>query len=146
MNINNNILSNRTELIDLLNADLQIEYAAMIQYVNHSAVMKGAAYLKIAEETRKHAEEEFGHAKILADYINYLGGIPTIEIGLVKIADDNDSMLELDIEAERTSIARYTIRIEQARSVEEFALVHKLKEIISEEQEHELDFMTALGI
>ena len=136
----------KNNLIDLLNEDLKLEYAAMIQYVNHSAIMKNAAYLKIAEETRKHADEEFGHAKTIADYINYLGGEPTIEIGAVHIADDNSAMLQLDLEAERTAIARYTIRITQAEELHEFALKQKLLEIIAEEQEHALDFMTALGI
>ena len=40
------------ELIKLLNCDLELEYAAAIQYINHAAVMKGAAYGDIIKEIK----------------------------------------------------------------------------------------------
>lgn len=133
-------------LVDALNKDLEFEYAAAIQYVNHSAMLKTAPYLHIAEELRKHADEEFGHAKILADLINYYGGIPSVGIEAVKTSDDNDGMLRLNLESEQTAISRYTERIKQATEADEFALVEKLQGIIADEQEHKLDLMTALGV
>ena len=59
------------KLIDLLNMDLELEYAAAIQYINHAAVMTGAAYGDITKELKIHANEEISHAMILSDQINY---------------------------------------------------------------------------
>ena len=55
------------KLTDLLNMDLELEYSAAIQYINHSAVMTGAAYGDIIKELKIHANEEVIHAMILAD-------------------------------------------------------------------------------
>jgi len=40
----------RKQLIDGLNEDLSREYQAIISYVNYSQVLKGAAYMNIADE------------------------------------------------------------------------------------------------
>lgn len=134
------------DLIDLLNGDLSLEYSAAIQYYQHSAVMKGAGYIAIASDMRTHADEEIGHAKTLNDFINYLGGVPAVEVGEIRLADDNDSMLALNLESERSATVRYTERIQQATELQLFALVEKLQSIIADEQDHELALMTALGM
>jgi bacterioferritin len=128
-----------------LNADLSLEYAAAIQYYNHSAVLRGAAYIAIANDLRSHADEEIGHAKTLADFINYLGGSPALSSSEAKTADQNDLMLYQDLASERTAIVRYTERIQQAQELNMFPLVQKLLNIIADEQDHELAVITALG-
>jgi bacterioferritin len=55
------------KLVELLNKDLELEYSAAIQYINHSAVMTGAAYGDIIKELKIHANEEISHAIILSD-------------------------------------------------------------------------------
>ena len=39
----------KERLIELLNEDLEREFQAVIAYVNYSQVLKGAAYMNIAE-------------------------------------------------------------------------------------------------
>src|SRR5438045_2611142 len=63
----------RAELIRLLNEDLAREYQAIIAYVVYSQVLKGAAYMNIAEELQKHAQQELQHALVIAKQIDYLG-------------------------------------------------------------------------
>jgi bacterioferritin (cytochrome b1) len=41
------------QLVELFNHDLDLEYSAAIQYINHSAVMTGAAYGDIIKNTHK---------------------------------------------------------------------------------------------
>jgi len=48
----------RDQLIAGLNEDLSREYQAIISYVNYSQVLKGAAYMNIADELAVHAGEE----------------------------------------------------------------------------------------
>jgi len=47
-----------SELIELLNKDLGLEYTAMVQYVQHSGVLTGTEYGDIIKEIKIHANEE----------------------------------------------------------------------------------------
>jgi bacterioferritin len=134
-----------SDLIQFLNKDLELEYSAAIQYINHAAVMKGAAYGDIIKELKIHANEEIQHAIILADQIDYLKGKPSIGVGAIKTADDNIEMLKQDLEGEEDAIRRYKIRIDQAEQLKEFALSQQLRTILAMEQEHAMDLEQALG-
>lgn len=132
-------------LIELLNKDLELEFSAAIQYINHAAVMKGAAYGDIIKELKIHANEEIMHAVILADQIDYLKGKPSVGVGEVHVADDNTGMLEQDLEGEEDAIRRYKTRIDQAEELKEFALSQQLRTILGMEQEYAMDLERALG-
>ncbi len=134
------------EFIDNLNMDLEYEYGAAIQYIQHQAVISGAKYNNIADELALHAEEELQHAIQLADQIDYLGGTPSVDIKEVKISDDADEMLKQDLEGERGAIDRYKKRIRQAEALDEYATAETIRQILVTEQEHEMDLMDALGL
>src|SRR5262245_46844074 len=68
----------RELLIERLNEDLAREYQAIIAYVVYSQVLKGPEYMSIAGELEKHAREELEHALVIAQQIDYLGGMPTV--------------------------------------------------------------------
>jgi bacterioferritin len=133
------------DLIKLLNHDLKLEYSAAIQYINHAAVMKGAAYGDIIKEIKLHATEEIQHAMILSDQIDFLGGTPSIMVGNILTSVDNLEMLRQDLDGEEDAIQRYKIRIEQAEGLKEFALSQHLRTILAMEQEHAMDLKQALG-
>jgi bacterioferritin len=134
------------KLIELLNHDLELEYSAAIQYINHSAVMTGAAYGDIIKEIKIHANEEIQHAMILADQIDFLGGDPTVKVGEIRVSKDADTMLRQDLDGEEDAIARYKLRVEQAEGLKEFALAQQLRNILATEQEHAMDLKQALGV
>lgn len=133
------------KLLELLNLDLELEYSAAIQYINHAAVMTGAAYGDIIKELKVHANEEIQHAMTLADQIDYLGGSPSVKVGPILISKDNIEMLQQDLDAEEDAISRYKTRIEQAEQLKEFALAQQLRNILTIEQEHAMDLTQALG-
>jgi bacterioferritin len=135
----------RKKLIDLLNMDLELEYSAAIQYINHAAVITGAAYGDIIKELKVHTNEEIQHAVILADQIDYLGGSPSVNVGEIHTSEDNDEMLNQDLDGEEDAIRRYKKRIEQAEQLKEFALAQQLRNILAIEQEHAMDLKQALG-
>jgi len=134
-----------SKLIELLNRDLELEYSAAIQYINHAAVMKGAAYGDVIKEIKIHANEEIAHAVILADQIDYLGGSPSVNVGKIVTSEENDVMLQQDLDGEEDAIRRYKIRVEQAEQLKEFALAQQLRTILAMEQEHAMDLKQALG-
>lgn len=134
------------ELIDALNEDLAREYQAIIAYTVYSNVLKGAQWMNIAGELKKHAAEELQHAMIIADQIDYLGGMPTAKPKEVKVSDKPEEMLRFDLDNESTTIRSYRTRVRQAEALGHYALAEQLRKIISQEQEHQHDLATALGI
>ena len=135
----------REQLIALLNEDLSREYQAIIAYVNYSNVLKGAQYMSIASELRKHAAEELSHALLIADQIDYLGGMPTVVAKPVKTSEKNEDMLRFDLENENETIRNYRARVRQCEVLGEYAIAENIRGILVQEQEHQLDLATALG-
>jgi bacterioferritin len=136
----------KDEIIRGLNEDLAREYKAIIQYVVFSNTLKGAEYGDIAEQLKKHASQELAHALEVARQIDYLGGDPTMKGKETEYSQDSKSMLEIDLRAEQETIKNYRERIRQAERAGEFALSETLRDIIAEEQDHEIDLKDALGL
>jgi bacterioferritin len=138
--------SSKNEIIKGLNEDLAREYKAIIQYVVFSSTLKGAEYGDIAEQLKEHASQELAHALEVARQIDYLGGDPTVEVKNAEYSQDSKKMLEIDLRQEQETIKNYRERIRQAESSGEFALSEALRDIIRQEQDHEIDLKDALGL
>jgi len=138
--------SSKVEIVRGLNEDLAREYKAIIQYVVFSSTLKGAEYGDIAEQLKKHASQELAHAMEVARQIDYLGGDPTVKGKEAEYSQESRKMLEIDLRAEQETIKSYRERIRQAERAGEFALSEALRDIIAEEQDHEIDLRDALGI
>lgn len=141
-----NLKVSREKMVELLNEDLAREFQAIIAYTVYSQVIKGAAYTDIATELEKHAGEELQHAIKIAQQIDYLGGTPTVTPKPVKLSDKAEDLLRFDLDNEHETIDQYRTRIRQADAMGEFALSETLRQIIAQEQEHEIDLADALGI
>ena len=135
----------RERLIGLLNEDLAREYQAIIAYVVYSQVLKGAQYMSIAEELEKHAHEELAHALVIAKQIDYLGGMPTVTPKPVKTSEDAEEMLRFDLDNENETVRNYQERVRQCEALGEYAIGEHIREILVQEQEHQIDLATALG-
>lgn len=136
----------RKKLIELLNEDLAREYQAVIAYVVYSQVIKGAEYMHIAKELEEHAKEELAHAIEIAKQIDYLGGQPTVTPKAVKTSDDAKAMLKFDLDAENETIRNYRERVKQCEALGEYAMAEHIREILVEEQDHQIELATALGV
>jgi bacterioferritin len=136
----------RQQLIELLNEDLSREYQAIIAYVVYSQVLKGAQYMKIADELKIHAGEELAHALTIANQIDYLGGMPSVTAKPVKVSEKAEEMLRFDLDNENETIRNYRERVKQCEAIGEYAIAENLRKIIVQEQEHQNDLATALGI
>jgi bacterioferritin len=135
----------RPELIELLNQDLAREYQAIIAYVVYSQVLKGAEFMNIAGELEKHAAQELNHALIVAKQIDYLGGMPTVEPKIVRTSEKAEQMLQFDLENETETIRHYRERVRQCEELGEYAMGEQIREILIDEQDHQIALATALG-
>jgi bacterioferritin len=132
------------DLLAALNKDLAWEYAAAIQYTQHAAVITGAKYESIQKELLVHAQEEMQHAVMLAEQIDYLGGVPTIEVEKREVATASLEMLQQDLRGEQQAIDGYKERIAQAESLREYGLRRVLEDILIQEEEHKRDLLTVI--
>jgi bacterioferritin len=136
----------KKKLIEDLRVDMQKEYKAMIQYVNHAAMIEGAQWDSIAKEILTHADEEYGHAKALAERIQFLGGDPSVTIESVETASTPEEMLNQDLKGEIDAIERYKERIVQAEELNDFGTSEVIRGILLDEENHQNDLETTLGI
>ena len=136
----------RDRLAELLNEDLAREYQAIIAYVVYSQVLKGAEYMSIADQLEAHAQQELRHALIISRQIDYLGKMPTVSPKPVKVSDDPKEMLKFDLDNENETIRNYRERVRQCEAIGEFALAEQIRQILVQEQDHQIDLATALGI
>ena len=135
----------RDQLAELLNEDLSREYQAIIAYVVYSQVLKGAEYMNIADQLVKHAHQELEHALIISRQIDYLGKMPTVTPKPVKTSEQARDMLRFDLDNENETILNYQERIRQCETLSEFAMAEQIREILVQEQDHQIDLATALG-
>jgi bacterioferritin len=93
-----------------------------------------------------HASQELAHALEVAKQIDYPGADPTVKGEEAEFSQDSRTMLEIDLRAEQETIKNYRERIRQAERAGEFALSETLRDIIAQEQDHEIDLKDALGL
>jgi bacterioferritin len=135
----------RNELIALLNEDLAREYQAIISYVVYSQVLKGAEFMNIAAELEKHAAEELSHALMISNQIDYLGGMPAVQPKPVRTSEKAREMLRFDLINEGETIRNYRVRVRQCEQLGEYAMAEHIREILMDEQDHQISLATALG-
>ena len=135
----------RDRLADLLNEDLAREYQAIIAYVVYSQVLTGAEYMDIAAQLEIHAKQELDHALTLSRQIDYLGKMPVVVPKPVRTSENPKEMLRFDLDNENETIRNYRDRVRQCEALGEYALAEQIRQILTQEQDHQIDLATALG-
>ena len=136
----------RDQLAELLNEDLSREYQAIISYVVYSQVLSGAEYTDIASQLEIHARQELEHALIVSRQIDYLGKMPAVAPKSVRTSKDPKDMLRFDLENENETVRQYRDRVRQCEAMGEYAMAEQIRQILVQEQDHQIDLATALGV
>ncbi|MEO7218073.1 MAG: ferritin-like domain-containing protein [Gemmatimonadaceae bacterium] len=136
----------REQLIQGLQDDIAREYKAIIQYIIFSQKLDTARFMNIADQLAEHAHQELDHALAIARQLDYFGEYPVHEPKRIEVSKDNEGMLRLDLEAEDDTIKNYRERIRQADALGEYALGEVLRGIVEQEQDHQIDLASALGV
>jgi bacterioferritin len=135
----------RERLAELLNEDLAREYQAIIAYVVYSQVLKGAEFMNIADQLEQHATQELQHALTISRQIDYLGAMPTVTPKVVRTSDDPREIIRFDLQNETETIRNYRDRVRQCEQLGEYAMAEQIRQILVNEQDHQIDLATALG-
>src|SRR5207244_10552264 len=118
----------------------------IIAYVVYSQVLSGAEYMNIAAQLEIHAKQELDHALILSRQIDYLGKMPAVTPKPVRTSQDPKEMLRFDLDNENETVRNYRDRIRQCETLGEYAMAEQIRQILMQEQDHQIDLATALGI
>jgi bacterioferritin len=131
------------QVLEHLNEALSLEYSAVIQYMQHRFLLTGKDRQVYAEFFGDGSSEARAHVQHLGDKIVALGGVPTVEPGIIRQATSLTEMLQQDLELERTALAAYLKAWESAE--ENKPLRFWLEDIIRTEQLHidELEKLTS---
>ncbi len=135
----------KTDFVKLLNEDLETEFRSIVQYVQHIAVIKGAEYMSTVDELRAHVTQELNHALVLAEQVEFLGGVPSTSVPSPPGTTDSRRALELDLELETSQLQRYRDRTEQATELGLADVAEALRPLLTQTQEHVRDLEAVLG-
>jgi bacterioferritin len=61
------------------------------------------------------------------------------------MADDPRTLLRYDLENENDTVRNYRQRVRQCEALQEYGIAEDIREILRQEQEHQIDLATALG-
>ena len=150
------ILSGRIDVVEVLaelNAALSEEWLAFYQYWVGALVVKGTMRGDVQREFQAHALEEFEHARLLADRIVELEGMPVLDpkqwFELAKCPytapTDTDvvKLLKQNVAGERCAILRYQ-SIAALTEGKDFTTCDMAKHILAEEEDHEQELQDFL--
>lgn len=138
----------KKDIVKSLNADLQLEHAARMQYLAHAEEVKGLNADPVIGRLKEIAGDEEKHEETFRTMIgDYLGGVPAMTMAEAHPAATMPEILDANLKSEKHAIEEYqkTYRmIIESKSELPFVfekLEHDLRHIIMEEQEHitELD-------
>ena len=120
------------KVIEYLNKALSIEYSAVIQYCQHSALVEGTDRMVYEKFFDEASQEARSHAKRVSDWIVSLGGVPTIEAAHIQQATDAAEMLKQDLKTEGEALQAY--RDAHAAVKDEAPIKYLLEDQIMTEQ------------
>ena len=85
-------------------------------------------------------------ALVIAGQIDYLGGMPLAVAKPVKTSAKAEDMLHFDLDNENETIRRYRERVRQCEALGEFAVAEHIRDILMQEQDHQIALANALGL
>ena len=125
----------KSEIITLLNRDIEGEHAAIIQYLAHAYAMGEG---EMACEIEAIAREEMRHLDWLAEAVTGLGGVPSFTRGRMRQGGKAvAAWMKNDVLAEEDAIKMYG---EHIAAIKDTKIRRLLERILSDEKSHHGDF------
>jgi len=137
--------ADRQKIIKALNTDIGMEIGAIIQYLYHHVMAEGMespAVIDLFEET---AKDEMKHMEMLAERIDYLGGVPTTKPAPIKVGGDLKKMIRDDLDGEYMAIRTYKGHIELCAKIGDSTTRLMLEQILTDEEGHANTWETTLA-
>jgi len=124
------MVKNKT-VVDELNKALSLEWAGIIQYLQHSFLVHGLHREVYRTFFATRSAECRDHAALLGEKIAALGGLPTVEIAPIRQGWELEEMLQQDLELETAAVTAYSDALAVAK--DDAALRHMLEGLVETE-------------
>jgi bacterioferritin len=72
--------------------------------------------------------------------------MPTVTPKPVRTSEKAKDMRRFDLDNENETIKNYRARVRQCEALGEFAMAELIRQILVDEQDHQIDLATALGL
>lgn len=149
-------ISNKTtELINKLKEVYCDEWTAYFQYITHARIIRGNLRPNIENEFNTHAEQEFGHSKLIADRLIQLEEFPINDfitfknftpdpVAILNPPYNVKDSLILNLNSERKAIRKYNDILDLCNTIGDKVTYDLIIDILSDEVEHEQDITNYL--
>jgi bacterioferritin len=149
--VTENYQADREAVIAILNQALATELVCVLRYKRHYYMASGIHAQAVADEFLEHANEEQGHADMIAERVSQLGGAPDFDPdGLATRSHSEyvegetlEDMIREDLVAERIAIESYSEIIRYLGNNDPTSR-RMMEAILASEEEHADDLKTLL--
>ncbi len=142
----------KDELVKMLNAALELEHSARIQYLAHAELVEGINADPLIERLTEIAGDEQKHEEMFRNLVGtILLGEPSMALAPTHRATDIKEILEVNLKGEKDAIEYYrkiyrkVVDNKDALVYEFEKLEHEIRHVIIDEQEHVAELSTLLG-
>ena len=132
------------KLMDLLNQGIAREIQVSIQYMWQHVLWIGIKGFVVKDALKSIAIAEMKHAEVIAERLNYFGGIPTTKPSPIFVGKTLKEMIAQDKKDEEGAIKLYNEIIEVSRKEGDEVTNRLFRQILSDEEEHHDTFLTLL--
>lgn len=133
------------KLLEMLNGAIAREIAVSVQYMWQHVTVKGMYAEAVGPVFRRIALVEMLHAEMIAERLDYLGGVPTTTPTKIEVNGGGpEKMLQNDIRAEEEAIAMYRDIIKLAAEEGDITTRKLFEDILREEEDHHNTFTNML--
>jgi len=139
-------------LVTMMNAALENEHAAYVQYLSHAKRVKGITAKPIINRLKGIAADHRRHQKKLRHLLgDYLGAVPSMKLGKTYEADSMDKILTTNLKFEKDTIDNFMkilaeLNKEKGNLPYEFLKINfALERIVRRDQSHVSQLSKLLG-
>jgi bacterioferritin len=125
------------KIIELLNARLSEELAAISQYMVHAEMDANWGYEKLNDVVEKRAKDEMRHAEMLIGRIIFLEGMPMVSnLAKIFVGADVPKQIQNDHDGEAGAIKNYNDTIRTAVELGDNGTREMVESILKDEEGH----------
>ena len=132
------------QLKDLLNKAIAREIQVSVQYMWQHVLWSGVKGFAVKEELKSIAIDEMKHAEMIAERLNYLGGVPTTKPEPIFVGKKLKQMISQDKKDEEGAIKLYIKIIAQSKKEKDEVTLRMFRQILEDEEGHHDTFSTLL--
>jgi bacterioferritin len=132
------------KLLGMLNDAIARELQVVVQYMWQHVMWSGVKGFAVKDAFKEISIEEMKHCEMIAERLNYLGGVPTTKPAPIFTGGDLKAMLEQDKKDEETAISMYKEIMDLAQAEKDYTTREIFEHILKDEEEHHDHFSTLL--